>query len=160
MKTKKQFCEFAQRSYSSVQDFAHFVSYAEFFAENHSKWFVSEEDKKLYSEVWFSMETLNAFAFDEWDGDGRPDDWTKKWNKDYLHSVKELINKFCQIKSLSELYLCPACERNTLNSMNDFEVCTLCGWIDDPAQSEDPSNECGENMISLDTYRMCLKGNM
>ena len=105
------------------------------------------------------MEILNAFALDEWDGDGRPDDWTKKWNQDYLPQAKELVNKFCQIKSLSELFICPACERNTLNSMNDFEVCTLCGWIDAPSQREDPSNECGENMMSLETYRMCLKEN-
>ena len=48
---------------------------------------------------------------------------------------------------------CQCCFRYSLPPNSEFEVCTICGWIDDPNQNADPDLEVGSNPISLNEAR-------
>ena len=47
---------------------------------------------------------------------------------------------------------CPCCEMNDLEEINEYEVCSICGWEDDPYQFENP-DLTGANPFSLNDYR-------
>ncbi|WP_420493082.1 CPCC family cysteine-rich protein [Serratia fonticola] len=49
----------------------------------------------------------------------------------------------------NELYPCPCCGKNTIGELGSYEICTVCGWEDDPVQSEDPDFAGGANTPSL-----------
>ena len=48
---------------------------------------------------------------------------------------------------------CPVCKQQTLNERGAFEICSVCGWEDDPAQSQDPGFAGGANRESLNQAR-------
>lgn len=52
-------------------------------------------------------------------------------------------------------YPCPCCRYLTLaeEPPGTYEICEVCGWEDDPVQSEDPSYAGGANTVSLLTAR-------
>lgn len=49
--------------------------------------------------------------------------------------------------------ICPACGHASLDQAGNWEVCPVCGWEDDPAQSDDPDYAGGANGISLTEAR-------
>ena len=48
---------------------------------------------------------------------------------------------------------CPCCGSSVLRERGAFEICPVCGWEDDPAQSADPDLEGGANDMSLNAAR-------
>lgn len=56
-------------------------------------------------------------------------------------------------------YLCPCCKCLTLGEQptGTFEICPVCGWVDDDVQFDDPSFEGGANDVSLDQARENFK---
>lgn len=52
-----------------------------------------------------------------------------------------------------ELFPCPCCGSRTLGEQGAYEICDVCGWEDDPAQSKDPGYAGGANRDSLNTAR-------
>jgi hypothetical protein len=46
-------------------------------------------------------------------------------------------------------YYCPCCGYRTLSEINNYDICRLCFWEDDPFQKEDPFSEGGANYVSL-----------
>jgi len=48
---------------------------------------------------------------------------------------------------------CPCCGSKILHEHGAFEVCPVCNWEDDPAQSLDPDFAGGANTMSLNTAR-------
>jgi hypothetical protein len=46
-------------------------------------------------------------------------------------------------------YTCPCCGYKTLNLKHEHDVCTICLWEDNLAQSEDPDSRGGTNKVSL-----------
>jgi hypothetical protein len=48
---------------------------------------------------------------------------------------------------------CPSCESLTIVVRNDYEICPVCGWEDDPVQSGDPRFAGGANQSSLNEAR-------
>lgn len=50
-------------------------------------------------------------------------------------------------------FKCPCCQRHTLESSGNYDICECCGWEDDPTQSKDPEFEGGANEDSLKTAR-------
>lgn len=48
---------------------------------------------------------------------------------------------------------CRCCFRYSLPPDSEYEVCTICGWIDDLNQNADPDLEVGSNPISLNEAR-------
>ena len=50
-------------------------------------------------------------------------------------------------------YECPCCGFRTLTDSNNYEVCPVCFWEDDPVQKEDPHYNGGANSLSLEQAR-------
>ncbi len=48
---------------------------------------------------------------------------------------------------------CPSCSSLTLDEKDVYEICPICGWEDDPTQSQDPNYTGGANEMSLNQYR-------
>ncbi len=48
---------------------------------------------------------------------------------------------------------CPCCDNKSLNSSACYEKCSICNWIDDPIQSDDPYYRGGENEECLNSAR-------
>jgi hypothetical protein len=53
-----------------------------------------------------------------------------------------------------DLLPCPCCSSLTLSGRGDYEICDVCGWEDDPVQSDDPEFAGGANRGSLNEARM------
>ena len=52
-----------------------------------------------------------------------------------------------------EKYACPCCGEKTLDELNDYDICPICEWEDDPGQSKHPDDDLGANGISLNAYK-------
>ncbi|WP_420793545.1 CPCC family cysteine-rich protein [Roseinatronobacter alkalisoli] len=50
---------------------------------------------------------------------------------------------------MSEEIKCPCCETGVLSESGVYEICSVCGWEDDPIQSRDPDFAGGANKLSL-----------
>jgi Cysteine-rich CPCC len=48
---------------------------------------------------------------------------------------------------------CPCCGEPTNGVLGNYEICSICGWEDDPIQSDDPKFSGGANDLSLAEYR-------
>lgn len=46
-------------------------------------------------------------------------------------------------------YTCPCCGYRTLDEKSSWEICHICGWEDDPLQSENIDISGGANIPSL-----------
>lgn len=46
-------------------------------------------------------------------------------------------------------FICPCCGEKTLCFDDEFDICEICGWIDDPLQHDDPDDTEGQNPMSL-----------
>lgn len=50
--------------------------------------------------------------------------------------------------------LCPVCNDFHFEYPNEYEMCEVCGWFDDPAQFDNPDYVSGCNgKLSLNEYR-------
>ncbi|MDR5818824.1 MULTISPECIES: CPCC family cysteine-rich protein [unclassified Caballeronia] len=52
-----------------------------------------------------------------------------------------------------DLLPCPCCDSVTLSDRGNYEICAVCGWEDDPVQSDDPTFAGGANQSSLNEAR-------
>jgi anaerobic ribonucleoside-triphosphate reductase len=57
----------------------------------------------------------------------------------------------------NELEICPCCELRTILETGAYEICTICGWEDDPTQSKDPNFSGGANSPSLNEAKLKWK---
>jgi Cysteine-rich CPCC len=51
--------------------------------------------------------------------------------------------------SVDGYFVCPCCDGRTLGEAGVWEICSACGWEDDPAQESDPNLTGGANGLSL-----------
>lgn len=83
---------------------------------------------------------------------------------DYNHKerVHELIKEYSEYRiqkknlkidediNQQQLYeACACCNFRVIPINSEFEVCPICGWIDDPFQNVNSNNPNGKNGISL-----------
>ena len=54
---------------------------------------------------------------------------------------------------MRNLYACPCCGEKTIKELDDYEICPVCDWEDDPGQSEYPDDDLGANTMSLNDFR-------
>ena len=47
------------------------------------------------------------------------------------------------------MHPCPCCEKMTLDTVGEYEICEVCKWEDDPFQSAFPDQGHGANGVSL-----------
>ena len=60
-------------------------------------------------------------------------------------------------KTVSDLLPCPCCGSATISAPGTFDICDVCQWEDDPAQSADPNYAGGANSDSLSEARNLWK---
>ena len=90
----------SEKSISSLFEYVIFVNDLEFFAEQNFDIFDKNDMISQYNSLWLELEILNSLALSEWEEDGKPKDFSKKWVKKYQTEVKELVNKLlCLLKS-------------------------------------------------------------
>jgi hypothetical protein len=52
-----------------------------------------------------------------------------------------------------DLLPCPCCGSRVLGEVGDYEICSVCGWEDDPTQRANPDYAGGANNSSLNECR-------
>jgi hypothetical protein len=75
-------------------DYALFVRDSEVFQDDAVQ---DEKRESAYRACWFELEIVNALALDEWEFDGKPNDWAATWNERYKRDAEELIFNLCAI---------------------------------------------------------------
>ena len=58
------------------------------------------------------------------------------------------------VQSPRLLKKCACCGEYTLMAGTNYEECSICGWIDDPLQNQNPNSNSGKNAISLTEARL------
>ena len=53
-------------------------------------------------------------------------------------------------------FRCPACGTRNDGVPRAYDICTYCGWEDDPVQLDDPAYAGGANACSLNDARAAL----
>ena len=48
------------------------------------------QDAAAWQRLWFELEIINALALAQWEDQGRPQDWSCVWNKDYRNDAAAL----------------------------------------------------------------------
>lgn len=48
---------------------------------------------------------------------------------------------------------CPCCEAKVFSARGKYEICSVCGWEDDPVQLSKPDYVGGANTLSLNQAR-------
>lgn len=56
-----------------------------------------------------------------------------------------------------KFHACPCCGSHSLSERGVYEICKVCNWEDDPAQSKDPDLRGGANGSSLNLARAAWK---
>ncbi|MBA0199460.1 hypothetical protein H4F33_20545 [Pectobacterium brasiliense] len=51
---------------------------------------------------------------------------------------------------------CPCCGKYEFDVLGEYDICSHCGWEDDPFQSKNP-DRCGANKMSLNEAREAFK---
>ncbi|WP_338420792.1 CPCC family cysteine-rich protein [Morganella morganii] len=51
--------------------------------------------------------------------------------------------------TIEDLYSCPCCGNKTISELGNYEICSICGWEDDPVQSSEPDFAGGANTLNL-----------
>ena len=60
-------------------------------------------------------------------------------------------------KSKRGMKRCACCRNYSIPAFTQYEICPICGWIDDPRQNSNPELEKGANLISLNEARQKWK---
>jgi uncharacterized protein (DUF433 family) len=83
-------------------------------------------------------------------------------------TVDELPADYCYLEredileaiEYADIYLrplpCPCCEQATLSSRDDYEICEVCNWEDDPSLRANPEKPGSDDMPSLNKARMIV----
>ena len=51
------------------------------------------QDAVAWQRLWFELEIINGLALAQWEDQGRPDDWSCCWNKDYRQEAAALASE-------------------------------------------------------------------
>ena len=58
----------------------------------------------------------------------------------------------------NDLHPCPCCGSKVLTQRGEYEICNICGWEDDPIQSNAPNFAGGANKLSLSEAKKAWSG--
>jgi hypothetical protein len=50
-------------------------------------------------------------------------------------------------------FRCPCCGEATIDEPRSWDICSVCGWEDDPVQADNPDLAGGANDLSLNQAR-------
>lgn len=87
-------------------------------------------------------------------------------NKNYQHSLFDKVAVRSKMDGITvgptaggsiaiatKIKPCFCCGAFSLPAISEYEVCDICGWIDDPYQNKHPDSTNGRNPISLNDAR-------
>ncbi|KPN70591.1 hypothetical protein AKG09_11310 [Neisseria sp. 83E34] len=77
--------------------FASFVNNTEFLMNYIERKYLKNIDIDKYKNCWNELEILNSLALSDWEDDGKPINWSKKWEKYYEKDAKDLISNLLNI---------------------------------------------------------------
>ena len=86
--------------------------------------------------------------------------WEDDGLSDYSNNVNGMTLNEAKMRwsaSRKQVYECPCCRNKTLSQIDFYEICSVCGWEDDPGQHEHPDDAIGANKISLNRAHAAWK---
>jgi hypothetical protein len=60
------------------------------------------QDAVAWQRLWFELEIINGLALAHWDEQGRPDDWSCCWNKNYRHEAAALASELIALLCVAD----------------------------------------------------------
>ena len=56
-------------------------------------------------------------------------------------------------RTLLKPHLCPVCKKYEFPYRGSYDICDVCGWIDESYQEDNPDEDCLANIMSLNEAR-------
>lgn len=75
-----------ERASENLFAWAAFVEQTEFLWQDTA----AVQDADAWQRLWFELEIINGLALAQWEDEGKPDDWSDIWNKDYRQEAAAL----------------------------------------------------------------------
>lgn len=79
----------AERASEDLFAWSSFVAQTEFLWQDTAL----VQDPVAWQRFWFELEIINGLALAQWEDQGRPDDWSCCWNKDYRQEAAALASE-------------------------------------------------------------------
>ena len=89
MDVRKYWLTLGERASDNLFAWAAFVAQTEFLWQDTA--LVLDAD--AWQRLWFELEIINGLALSQWDDQGKPDDWSHSWNKDYRQEAASLATE-------------------------------------------------------------------
>ena len=93
MASAKYFRTLGERASEDVFAWAAFVAQTEFLWKDPA----SVQDAVAWQRIWFELEILNGLALAHWEDDGKPFNWSCRWNTDYRQEASALANDLLEL---------------------------------------------------------------
>jgi hypothetical protein len=78
-----------ERASEDLFAWAAFVAKTEFLWQDPA----SVKDADAWQRLWFELEIINGLALAQWEDEGKPDDWSRSWSKDYRQEAAALATE-------------------------------------------------------------------
>ena len=86
---RKYWPALAERASEDLFAWSAFVAQTEFLWQDTAL----VQDPVAWQRLWFELEIINGLALAQWEDQGRPDDWSCCWNKDYRQEAAALASE-------------------------------------------------------------------
>ena len=93
MASAKYFRTLGERASEDVFAWAAFVAQTEFQWKDRA----SVQDAVAWQRIWFELEILNWLALAQWEDEGKPINWSSRWNTDYRQEAAALANDLLEL---------------------------------------------------------------
>lgn len=93
MASAKYFRTLGERASEDVFAWAAFVAQTEFLWQDTA----SVQDAVAWQRIWFELEILNGLALVHWEDEGKPINWSCRWNTDYRREAAALANDLLEL---------------------------------------------------------------
>lgn len=99
MGIRKYWLTLGERASEDLFAWSAFVAQTEFLWQDAAL----VQDAVAWQGLWFELEIINGLALAQWDDQGRPDDWSCAWNKDYREDAVALAIELAAMVSDADL---------------------------------------------------------
>ncbi|WLD66667.1 hypothetical protein [Pseudomonas sp. OVF7] len=93
MASAKYLRTIGERASEDLFAWAAFVAQTEFLWQDTA----SVQNAVAWQRVWFELEILNGLALAHWEDEGKPDNWSCRWNTDYRQEAAALANELLEL---------------------------------------------------------------
>lgn len=93
MASAKYYRTLGERASEDVFAWAAFVAQTEFLWQDTA----SVKDAVAWQRTWFELEMLNGLALAQWEDEGKPINWSCRWNIGYRQEAAALANELLEL---------------------------------------------------------------